>query len=433
MSHRRAALVLLTVEAALALAFAVHTALSFQRDLSPIDEAAHLSYVQLLAEEHRLPVLGRDQVTLEAYALWNDLDPERTAVPDLTAGLGAHSYEAFQPPAYFVLAAVVHAVTPGSYDARFVAVRLLGVALAAVSFGLVVTLAWLVSREWWPAIATVACSVFLMPGLVVRLVTVSNSALEPLVATALVCAAVAAIRRRSPAFAAATLVLLAVAVLTKLSLVALAPVALIALVAVLRADRGRAAVVRLAAGCVVALVLVAPWFAWNRSTYGAWTANDRAKALQGYIVNPDGHDYTASNVVGSVPDTLLVAHAQETSGNLAQPYTGLVWFVAAALIAVPAVVASRGVASASVLAVLALPLVSSLVLFAAVTVVEDWPTMVPRYLWPVLPAWGVLAGAAYLGEPSPRSARVALRVAVALAATGVTLSLWSFDAPSWRG
>ena len=71
---------------------------------APVDERAHYDYVQTVAEQQRLPLLT-DLVSPEVQAITDRTWPRPSPVDPATRGLAGRSYEAFQPPLYYVVAA----------------------------------------------------------------------------------------------------------------------------------------------------------------------------------------------------------------------------------------------------------------------------------------------------------------------------------------
>src|SRR5206468_3310502 len=69
---------------------------------APIDERGHFQYIESIAVHHQLPTLIGGQPIGQA--------------------LGRHTYEAFEPSLYYVIAAPAYAVSPGG-KARVFAVR----------------------------------------------------------------------------------------------------------------------------------------------------------------------------------------------------------------------------------------------------------------------------------------------------------------------
>ena len=427
-------LALFVLEVCVGITFGTFTALVFHRETSPIDEGAHLSYVQLLATEQRLPVLGRDLMSIEAYSKRVGTYPELTEPPpDL--GFGSSSWEAFQPPLYYIVAAPVFAVTPGSFETKFTATRLFGVLLLIPTALLVAALARDVAGDRWPVVAAFAGVVLLAPGFVVRAATVSNAALEPLMALLVAWLSLRTIRLRSGAWLLGASTALALAVLTKLTLAVTAPAVLVGAVAVGVGSIAPRRAHWLAGSVVAPLVLLGPWLLWNRSTYGTWTANEQAKQQQAFIVNPAGADYTWRHAVDALPGTLKFAHAQESSEFLRQPFDALSTWLGVAFVVTPAGFVFRRRRPQDALA-LALPLAAMAGALVFVTIREDWPALLPRYLLPVLPGWGIAAGHAlddFRADPSsPSGASAATRLLPVLVALGGGLLVWSATTPGWE-
>ena len=69
-----------------------------------VDERPHFDYVQAVAEDGRLPELT-DLVSPEVQAITDRTWPEPSPVDPAIRGLAGRSYEAFQPPLYYLVAA----------------------------------------------------------------------------------------------------------------------------------------------------------------------------------------------------------------------------------------------------------------------------------------------------------------------------------------
>lgn len=104
------------------------------------DEEQHFDYVRILAEQHRLPRLGRDLIAPEildsarATDRWRrfHLPPQDPGGP-ADIGLEGLSYEAYHPPLYYALLVPAYLATGGSILDRLLAIRLETVGLAVVS------------------------------------------------------------------------------------------------------------------------------------------------------------------------------------------------------------------------------------------------------------------------------------------------------------
>lgn len=97
---------------------------------APIDEGAHYSYIQEIAQHGRLPVLGKTYTSEAVLAIYHHANLAYFYVNPATQGLRGLSYEAFQPPLYYILAAPVFAAVPGYID-KVYAVRAFDLTLAS--------------------------------------------------------------------------------------------------------------------------------------------------------------------------------------------------------------------------------------------------------------------------------------------------------------
>lgn len=378
-----------------------------------VDEAAHYDYVQWLAEDGRLPVLDEDPVHDEVLAIDEGVHPGEPRVPASERELFGRSYEGFQPPLSYVLAAPVFAVA-GDHEAKLRALRALGVVWLAIA----VLLTWRLARRVAPDAALTAFSFaltfFLWPGVVVRAATVSNAALELALGVALSLALWRAYTERSERWLVASGALLGAALLTKLTLLAFAPALAAVAVAFLRAGRVRA----VAAAAGLPALMLAPWVAFNLSHYGAPTGSGAVQSLMDPVLNPDGKQFGAGDLPAKhvallnavLPDEWWVEFLSTLKRRLRDLFALLV-------LAVPVVAAVRipPAERRPALVVLLLPLVAGVLLMSVSLLVENYDAFYGRYLYGVLPGFAVFGA---LGLRRAFGER-----ALAWAAAGVTLAL----------
>jgi len=235
-----------------------------------VDELAHVSYVQDVAEQGALPRLGRTFVSWQMEAIEQDTYPRRSAIDPHHYGLAGYSYEAFQPPLYYLLAVPAFAI-PSNYRTKVIAVRLFDVVLLLVAVMALALLARALSLAHRWELLAVALSVLLWPGVIVRVVTVSNAALELPITLLYVLALWHATVRRSPRLLLVAAALLGLCLLTALTLLFLAVLLAVPAYALLRErGRDRTALAWVAAAVAIPVALLAPWVLSNESRYGAW-------------------------------------------------------------------------------------------------------------------------------------------------------------------
>ena len=383
------------------------------------DEAAHYSYVQSVAEEGRLPFLGTDLISPQAESIYEGVYPEPGKLDRRERGLGGYSYEGFQPPLTYLLAAPVFLAGGSDYVLKLRLLRVFGL-------GLLFFAAWLLWRlvraacdpgeDPAPRFA-VALTVFLWTGVVLRVVTFSNAGLEFVLGIALTLLLWFAWRDRSPGFLLLAALVFGLGLLTRLTIVTFLPGLLLVLWVLLRdpsiAGRTRA----LTALGVVAIpaLMIAPWLASNLDRYGSLTASSIFREMQEPYLNPKGERWGLADI----PSRLVVL----TRAPLAEEWWS--WFLPASrrlvagivglaiAIGVPAGVLTLKPASRRnrLLGLLALPVFVGIAWMAVALQLSNWDFFVPRYLYPAIPGFAVLAAVA-LGRI--REGRVLLPVAATL-------------------
>jgi len=362
------------------------------------DEPSHVAYVQTVAEDQRLPVLDRDKVSREVSALQTGRDPDVGAPP--LPGLRGEQYEAFQPPLYYVIAAPVFLVS----DDWFMRVRLLR-ALGVFLLMLAAFVLYQLARHALPDAHLIAFSaaltVLMWPGVLVMSATVSNASLEILV----VCALVYALWRADSETSARWLLLAATAlglgILTKFTVAALAPLLIVVAVRyVARSTTERRWLVG-AAAAAIPVLLVLPWLLYNLDHYDALTPYELAKQVQAPAMNPGGLDYGFSRFWSGLPDLFAGFYPLEWlfKGPARPPVLGFLFeFVKAAVFGLPVLlllIEPRWLRTRHTWLLLT-PFVLGVGTLAYITVIEDWPLTIPRFLYPALPALAVFAGVSWV-------------------------------------
>jgi hypothetical protein len=294
----------------------VVTALRFHY-WSIIDEEAHFSYVQDIAQHGALPVLGKTETSLQGLAIEQGIYPKPTTINPKTDGLGGLSYEAFQPPLYYISAVPAFDLT-GNYRDKIYAIRLYGVLLLMVSVLLIARLCRVVLKERWLIGWAVTLVFFILPGVIVRFATISYLPLVVPLAILFTTELWIAWHRHSRARLMVAGALAGLCVLTELEMVVLLPV--FALVVAAEAYRARSVrrMAPLAVAVAIPIVIMAPWFLFNEAHYHALTAGHLAIKEQTAIINPTHQHFS----IGQLPN--------DTVENIFQPTIALEWGAALA-------------------------------------------------------------------------------------------------------
>jgi len=368
-----------------------------------VDERAHLAYVQEVAEHGRLPVMDHSYVSWQELALEAHTYPRHSSLNPRLIGLRGDSYEAWQPPLYYVLAAPAFLI-PSNYRDKVLAVRAFDLLLLALAVATLILLAKAVFGERWPAPCCLALSTVLWPGVIVRVITVSNAALElpmALLYVLVVWNATARPRRRSLVAAGG---LLGLCALTQLTLVCLAPLLAFPIAAHLRgrrersdpADRGATGAVALT--IALPIIIVAPWLVSNESRYRALTASSLVERLtEAYEseVHRSGLVAVSSRLWRLDRAALPLEWWQEYRGVLGVLLIALP--VVIVLIAAVPVVRDPRLLRSRAAGILAAPLALGLATLIAIVLLEEWPAaLFPRYVNPMLPPFALFAAWAWL-------------------------------------
>lgn len=373
-----------------------------------IDEEPHYAYIQSIAEDGRLPRLT-DPVSWQATALANNTYPRPSPVPATGNPLVGVSYEAFQPPLYYLAAAPAF-LSVSDYRDKVLVVRAFDLLLVLAATCLLFVLA----RAALPEAPLIALAggilVLLWPGVLVRGVTIGNPPLELVLTTAYLVALARATRsqrRRDVVLAGA---LLGLCLLTKLTLVYL----LLPLLVVLVRLGPRSW--RAAAGALLApAIVLSPWLISNVVRYGSPTLNSAARAQQAPVLYPGGNRFDVGDLPAAFARLVDGVLPQEFGAQLDVPWVRAATLVLFAMLVIGAVVAWRPRTGR----LATLSLVAGLVVAIATMLVANWDIFLLRYFYPVLPAIGV-AAAATLWRRAPRLAAWSSGVQMAL-----VLALWA--------
>lgn len=361
-----------------------------------VDERQHLSYVQEVAEHDRLPWLGRSYVSWQEIAIERHTYPRHSPVNPRSMGFGGSSYEAWQPPLYYILAAPAFLIS-NNYRHKVFAVRAFDLLLLLVAVVIMGRLAQAVFAERWLVPYCLALSTILWPGVIVRAITVSNVALElPLVALYVLMLWNATMRPRLRSLAVAG-GLLGLCVLTQLTLACLAILLAVPLVALLRERRDRLALGTAAFTLALPVVMVAPWLASNLSRYGALTPNALLERMQ-ETFEPRARQYGLGTVVSDLPRFLHAALPQEWWHE----YSGVLGVVLVALpvlilISALFVLRQPRLLRSPAAALLGGPLLLGFATLVSIVLLEGWQSsFLPRFLSPTIPIFALFAAWSWL-------------------------------------
>jgi 4-amino-4-deoxy-L-arabinose transferase-like glycosyltransferase len=417
--------VLVVVQVAAIVALGTYTIVRFPI-FDGVDEGAHVAYIAEIAEHGRIPVAGTDLVPWQVLSIERHVYPRRTGLDPRKLGLAGLSYEAWQPPLYYVLAAPAFLI-PTSYLEKVRAVRAFNLGLVLAALLLLALLAKAVFDRRWLLPYGLALSILLWPGVLVRAVTVSNEALElPLVCLFLLIAWRAA-AAPTPLRLVATGFCFGLCVLTQLTLVCLAPALAVPVIVWLRRRRDRGAAAWALAAVGLPVLVLAPWLWMNLARYGTPVGSSIAERITATNFPPGPR----SGAVALRSGLARLGHALLPQEWWPE-YQGMGGAGMVALAGLPLLALAPSLRRPSLLrtrqaVILGAPLLLCLLILAVVLLKDSWPpALFPRYLNAMLAPFVLYLAWAWINA-WPRASGAWL-LSIACAATLAVGAVWAYMA-----
>jgi 4-amino-4-deoxy-L-arabinose transferase-like glycosyltransferase len=391
-----------------------------------VDEGAHFDYIQAIADDGRVPVVT-DLVSPQVEAIDENLYPRPPRLDRAKRGLAGRSYEAQQPPLYYLLAVPAFSVA-SNYETKAKVVRAFDVLflLGAIAVFLLLCREVLGRGEEALAGTALAITVFLWPAIVVRGVTISNEGLELLVGVALVYAMWRAASERRAGWLVAVGALVGLGLLTRLTVAYLVPVAVgVAVVGALRGPK-RFPWWSLLIAAALPVALLVPWAVFNLDHYHALTPTEAARHQQEAVVNPTGRRLGLSDLKTDASAMLNAILPDEWW----VVFLSSAWRVARDVVVPAFLVVPLALGAFAPLRrdergrawwILAAPMLIGLLAMLASFVIANWNLFAPRYLHPEVPGFALFGALALLRlVPRPRVVGGA-----AVVITLALLALWA--------
>jgi len=393
---------------------------------SLVDEGAHFDNIAYIAQHHSIPVLGKAFATEQELAIGQGIYPHRTTTVAAKDGLSGLDYEAFQPPLYYLVATPFFFLS-GNYHSKAIILRFLGLVLLLLAIALFARLSRHVLKKRWRLGVAAGLLVFLMPGVIVRSVTISNDCLAIPIAIATITELWIALERSSSVRLVPAGILVACGVLTDLYLAEMVPVFIAGACIIVWRSRATRDVLWAATAAAVSVVVASPWFVFNLVEYHALTASAIAKAEQLGTVNPHHLRFTIGQIPSLTSQTLFQPLMPQEWGGLLldHPFTyylaGLFQVLLVPMAIFLAFVLGRRMFTTGYWMLLA-PWVGNILLCWYIDIGQQWESgaMVARYTYATLPILGLFVAAALL------SMRRSVKpfVVTVLVATAFLVLLW---------
>jgi 4-amino-4-deoxy-L-arabinose transferase-like glycosyltransferase len=366
---------------------------------SVIDEGAHFDNIVYIAAHGSYPVLGKAFASPEELAIGQGRYPKPTTINPRTDGVAGLSYEAFQPPLFYYIAAPVSLLS-GNYHTKAILLRYFGLILLVIAIALFARLSRHVLKERWLLGLGGGLLVFYMPGVLVRMVTISNINLAVPLAILIVTELWIAWERQSSRRLLVCGLLVGCGVLTDLYLAEMVPVYLCVAGSIVCKKRSKATIGWTVLGGIIGALVMLPWFAFNWLKYHALTASSLAKREQLVLVNPEHLRFTIGQLPSLTVSRFLQPLMAQEWGARSAFYAYLISLFEVLLL--PAAIALAVLLGrrffSSGLWILLLPIACNIVLAWYIDIGQQWGSgsMAPRYIYPTLPFVGLFVVAAYL-------------------------------------
>lgn len=243
---------------------------------SPIDEGAHFDYILHIINEGKLPTLF-DQINVQRLMELNGAGALSGNTPQ---------YEAVHPPLYYIISALIILPFKGHIELSFVILRLFGVVLILGSlFFVIKAYAEMVKKKLIQEnkilFYSIVIALFVSPGFMTRMITLSNEQLVVFLTTLLFYMIIKInIQTMTRTHLILLSILSAATVLTKFTSIFILGVIFIYFVIY---RKWRHALFYL----IIFFIIMSPWLIYNYVLYGAFTGTSLHVQFVLSIVNPD--------------------------------------------------------------------------------------------------------------------------------------------------
>jgi len=382
--------------------FIVTAGLYIARAYTPwsLDEGAHYDYIGEIAENGRIPVL-KDPINREVIGIPTG-EFYKGKLKDL--GVAGTSYEAFQPPLYYALAAPFWHITSDTSQ-RYKILRAVGVIFLLLTIVMMTILSRLIVGKKWPYALAFCLPVMLAPGMLFRFVFIGNAALEPLVTIIFITFCVKSWQTKSYKWLILSGASLALCFLTRSNLVFLSPILIIISISIWwQRGKLRKELFFLISSWATFIILITPWLVLNQINYGTWTAQTQARNIQADWLNYRLVNLHFLDTISEIPQFFTNGFAlpQETAGIFGLTNYPLVLFslqVLQFLIAPVAVVLGITLYKRSrmrpELIICAAPFFLLIIGLCIAQTISDWPILLTRYAYGGIPTWAIAAYLVY--------------------------------------
>ncbi len=356
---------------------------------APIDEGAHFNYIQYLAENKKVPVLGENFTSKEVLSIEKD-KRAKLSLRHLT-GKENYSYEAFQPPLYYTLALLPFSCSDNFYHKVF-CIRFFDLILLFSAVFIYLQITKLVFPKRWMFVFSLGLSFMLFPSVVVRSITISNFALKLPLPFLFIYFILKYSRSYKLKYLIASNITLALMLLTKKTLVYFTAVYITyILYEFLKTKDKLKLITQTLISLLFFFIVYTPWIVFNLKTYGSINKADViARKIQRPIVNPENKNYTVLELpqgITRLSNTLVLPEEwSDRAFSNRRPYFVRIFlaviFSILAVLFIAKAVTSKLTLRPRMIILFLLPFLYNLAMLIFVYIYYDWPVLLGRYLTP---------------------------------------------------
>lgn len=353
-----------------------------------VDETYHYAYVDYIANNYRIPLV-HELVPNRVFAVAQHVFPSPSATDSSQLGTSGVIYEAFQPPLYYFIAAIVYKLSFGKLAFSVYLIKYLGLFLLLSTVFIVKKIyEFAIEKRFIRANDFVLFAVILLfsltPGYMLRMLTISNVNLLPALGALHLYFILKYSFEESIQYRYHIIIMALLTsgmVLTQITAVYLIPLTM--LFVFWKKDIRHAIYFSLTVGAIIA-----PWFVFNYIYYGESTASNIVMEMQKIGVNPNNDTYGLWYVATNIPRMASFFWNPQEGGFPDQPLYMMMEFITVLiLIAIVSALFSHikkvisKKESSIFLVFCSTAIIANILIVFYITISQSWDILIGRYLY----------------------------------------------------
>ncbi|OPH53109.1 hypothetical protein BC351_32025 [Paenibacillus ferrarius] len=266
-----------------------------------VDETYHFAYIDYLANHYRIPFV-QEFIPNRVFAVAQKFYPNPSPTDPATLGLFGRQYEAFQPPLYYIIGAIVYKFSLGNAYLAVYLIKFLGLFFLLSSVFIIKKMYELcinnnILKRNDFVIFSVAILFSINPGYMLRMLTISNVNLLPVLGALHLYFILKYSLEKTLNYKYQIVImaiLTAAVALTQFTAIYLIPITAVFIL-------WKKDIKQCLYYCVTVVSIMAPWFIMNYYYYGVSTAGNIVMDMQRSVVNPNNDSYGLWYVALNLP------------------------------------------------------------------------------------------------------------------------------------